>query len=334
MAQPQAEQASAQTSARGVVRDYNFLPQEDSFRDDVLIGLARPQKSLPPKYFYDSRGCELFEKICELPEYYPTRTEFAIMREHLEAMVKFLGPDCQLIEFGSGSSRKTRLLIERLQPPLYVPIDIAGAAMRSAAAELSALFPWLNINCVCADYSRPLVLPEFVGVPIRRKAVYFPGSSIGNFTPQEAIGFLQLTRRMAGTGGLLLIGVDLKKDTKVLEAAYDDAAGVTAAFNLNLLSRINRELKGDFQLRRFRHKAFYDDSKGWIEMHIESLAAQFVHVAGERFRFSPGETIHTEISCKYSVEEFQAVARRAGFEPQHTWTDNDDLFSVHGMIAV
>jgi dimethylhistidine N-methyltransferase len=173
-----------------------------------------------------------------------------------------------------------------------------------------------------------------VGVPIRKKAVYFPGSTIGNFTPHEAIEFLQLARRMVGPGGALLVGVDLKKDKKVLDAAYDDAAGVTAAFNLNLLARINRELGGDFQLRRFCHKAFYDEDKGWLEMHLESLAAQFAHVGGERFRFSAGETIHTEISCKYSVEEFQAMAHRAGFEPDQTWIDAAKLFSVHGMIAV
>jgi dimethylhistidine N-methyltransferase len=327
MAQPQ------QRPAEGVVRLYNFLSEGKSFLDEVLAGLARPQKSLPPKYFYDIRGCELFEKICELPEYYPTRTELAIMHEHAGAMAKFLGPDCQLIEFGSGSSTKTRVLIERLRPPLYVPIDIAGEAIRAAAAGLAQAFPWLNINGVCADYTRPLTLPEFVGVPIRRKAVYFPGSTIGNFTPHEAIEFLQLARRMVGPGGALLIGVDLKKNKQALDAAYDDAAGVTAAFNLNLLARINRELGGDFQLRRFRHKAFYDVAKGRIEMHIESLASQFVHVGGERFRFSAGETIHTEISCKYGIEEFQAVAQRAGFAPEQTWIDAAKLFSVHGMIA-
>jgi dimethylhistidine N-methyltransferase len=327
MAQPQ------QRPAVGVVRFYNFLPAGDSFLDDVLAGLARPQKAFPPKYFYDARGCALFERICTLPEYYPTRTELAIMREHAAAMAKFLGPDCQLIEFGSGSSTKTRILIEELQPPLYVPIDIAGEAIKTAAAGLAQTFPWLNINGVCADYTRPLTLPEFVGVSISRKAVYFPGSTIGNFTPLEAIEFLKLARRMIGAGGALLIGVDLKKDKQALDAAYDDAAGVTAAFNLNLLERINRELGGDFQLRRFRHKAFYDEAKGWIEMHIESLASQIVHVAGERFRFGAGETIHTEISCKYSVEEFQAVAQRAGFAPAQTWIDAAKLFSVHGMIA-
>ena len=328
MAQPQ------QHPAVGVVRFYNFLPQGDCFLDDVLSGLARPQKALPPKYFYDARGCELFEQICSLPEYYPTRTELAIMREHAGAMAQFLGPACQLIEFGSGSSTKTRILIEQLQPPLYLPIDIAGEALKTAAAGLARMFPWLNINGVCADYTVPLTLPEFVGVPIRRKAVYFPGSTIGNFTPQEAAEFLKLARRMVGPRGALLIGVDLKKDKQVLDAAYDDAAGVTAAFNLNLLQRINRELGGDFQLRRFRHKAFYDEGKGRIEMHIESLASQFAHVGGERFRFSAGETIHTETSCKYSIEEFQAVAQRAGFAPCQTWIDAAKLFSVHGMIAV
>lgn len=327
MAQPQ------QRPALGVVRFYNFLSEGSSFLDDVLAGLARPQKTLAPKYFYDAPGCDLFDRICELPEYYPTRTELALMREHAGAMAELLGPDCQLIELGSGSSTKTRILIEALQPPLYVPVDIAGAAIRSAAAALARAFPWLNINGVCADYTQPLTLPEFVGVPIRRKAVYFPGSTIGNFTPQEAIEFLKLARRMAGPGGALLIGVDLKKDKRLLDAAYDDAAGVTAAFNLNLLERINRELGADFQLRRFRHKAYYDEARGWIEMHLESLAAQLVHVGGARFHFRAGETIHTEISCKYSVEEFQALARRAGFEPKQTWVDAAKLFSVHLMAA-
>ena len=328
MAQPQ------QRPAEGVVRFYDFLPEGESFLDDVLKGLALPQKALLPKYFYDARGCELFEQICELPEYYPTRTELAIMREHAGAMASFIGPDCQLIEFGSGSSRKTRILIEQLQPQLYLPIDIAEEAMKTAAAGLARAFPWLNITGVCADYTRPLTLPVFVGVPIRGKAVFFPGSTIGNFTPQEATEFLKLTRGMVGSGGALLIGVDLKKDKRTLAAAYDDAAGVTAAFNLNLLARINRELGGDFQARRFRHKAYYDEARGRIEMHIESVASQLVHVGGERFRFDPGETIHTEISCKYGVDEFHALARAAGFEPQHTWIDADKLFSVHGMIAV
>ena len=327
--------AQAQRRATaGVVRFYNFLPQEASFLEEVLAGLARAQKTVPSKYFYDQQGCDLFERICELPEYYPTRTELAIMHEHAAAMAAFLGAECQLIELGSGASRKTRILLEHLQPPLYVPVDIAGPAMRSAAAELALAFPQLNINGVCADYTKPLTLPVFVGVPIRRKVAYFPGSTIGNFTAEEAIVFLQLVRTMVGRGGALLIGVDLKKDRRTLEAAYNDAAGVTAAFNLNLAARINRELGGDFQLRRFRHRAHYDERLGRIEMHLESLASQLVHVGGQRFNFRQGETILTEISCKYSLDEFRAVAQRAGFAPGETWTDAAGLFSVHAMLAV
>jgi L-histidine Nalpha-methyltransferase len=321
-------------SGAGVVRFYNFLTEGPSFLDDVLAGLARPQRAIPPKYFYDERGSKLFEAICELPEYYPTRTEMAIMERHIDEMVRLLGADTQLIEFGSGASVKTRLMIERAAPSLYVPIDISEAQLRSACAELSRRFPWLNINGVVADFTRPLRLPEFIGVPIRRKVVYFPGSTIGNFTPEEAFQFLGRVREMVGPGGMLLIGVDLKKDKRTLDAAYDDSRGVTAEFNLNLLARINRELGGDFQLRRFRHKAFYDEHQGWIEMHLESLYQQIVHVGGQHFEFHAGETIHTEISCKYSVEEFQGLARKARFHPEHVWTDPQHLFAVHAMMAV
>src|SRR5581483_6547737 len=230
----------------GVLRFYNFLPEANPFLADVLAGLARAQKSLPPKYFYDDAGSRLFEQICVLPEYYPTRTELGIMQQNVAEMAQFIGPDTQLVELGSGAGIKTRLLIERLLPPLYVPIDIDGRMLRSASAQLAELFPWLNIVGLCADYTLPLELPQFAGLPIRRKAAFFPGSTVGNFTPEEALAFLRRVRRMAGAGGALLIGVDLKKDKATLEAAYDDAAGVTAKFNLNLLERINRELGGDF----------------------------------------------------------------------------------------
>ena len=318
---------------QGVVRFYNFLPEGNAFLEDVLAGLGRAQKSIPPKYFYDERGSKLFEAICELPEYYPTRTEMAIMRAHIADMVEFVGPDAELIEFGSGAGVKTRILIEALRPPIYVPVDIDGAMLRAASGKLAQLFPWLNITGMCADYSRALVLPQFVGVPIRKKAVFFPGSTIGNFTPEEALEFLQRTRGLAGTGGVMLVGVDLKKDKRVLDAAYDDAQGVTAQFNLNLLARINRELGGDFQPQRFAHRAFYDEAKGRIEMHLESLYAQFVRIAGRRFNFAPGETIHTEISCKYTVAEFSALAREAGFVTEKVWTDERQLFSVHALIV-
>ena len=321
-------------ATQGVVRFYNFLPPGDTFLADVLAGLAQPNKAIPPKYFYDERGCRLFEAICELPEYYPTRTEMAIMRSHIASMVQFVGPEAQLIEFGSGAGIKTRILIEALQPRLYVPVEIARETMVAASNELAAQFLWLNICGICADYTQTLELPGFAGVPIRKKCVFFPGSTIGNFTREEALGFLKRTRRLVGTGGVLLIGVDLKKDKKTLDAAYDDSKGVTAAFNLNLLTRINRELGADFQVKRFRHKAFYDPFMGRIEMHLESLYSQFAHIAGKRFDFAPGETIHTEYSCKYSIAEFQEIGRNAGFSPEHVWTDPEQMFSVHGMIAI
>ena len=322
-------------SGAGVVRYYNFLGRDGaSFRDDVLAGLALPQKAIPPKYFYDERGSKLFEAICELPEYYPTRTEMAIMQRCIGEVVRLLGPDTQLVEFGSGAGVKTRLLIEHLEPSLYVPVEIAESALREACTDLARRFPWLNINAVVADFARPLKLPEFMGVPIKRKVVYFPGSTIGNFTPEEASRFLVNVRETVGSGGILLIGVDLKKDKPTLDAAYDDAQGVTAQFNLNLLARINRELGGDFQLPRFRHKAFYDEGRGRIEMHLESLYQQFVHVAGQRFDFRPGETIHTEISCKYTIDEFRRLAAGARFHAEAVWTDPANLFAVHAMMAV
>jgi dimethylhistidine N-methyltransferase len=258
----------------------------------------------------------------------------AIMARHVGEIVTLLGPDAQLVEFGSGASVKSRLLVDRLEPSLYVPIDISEMALREACKALALMFPWLNISAVIADFSQPLRLPEFVGIPVHRKVVYFPGSTIGNFTPNEALEFLKGVRDIVGAGGMLLIGVDLKKDKRVLDAAYDDAQGVTAEFNLNLLHRVNRELGGDFQVKRFRHKAFYDERKGWIEMHLESLYSQFVNVGGQRFEFQLGETIHTEISCKYSVEEFQQLASRARFHAEKAWTDPAHLFAVHAMIAV
>lgn len=326
-------QPAPQPLAPGVVRFYSFLPRADRLREDVLAGLALPQKSIPPKYFYDEQGCRLFEAICELPEYYLTQTETAILRGNIADIAQFAGPDAQLIEYGSGVQAKTRILIQALQTRLYVPIDIATDTLRASSNELAGRFPWLNVVGVCADYTRPLALPEFVGVPIRRKVVFFPGSTVGNFTPTEALQFLRQAHRTVGAGGALLIGVDLKKDKATLEAAYADSQGVTARFNLNLLHRINRELGADFQVSRFRHKAFYDPAQGRVEMHLESLVSQIVHVAGQRFDFAPGETIHTEISCKYSVAEFQELGKRAGFSPEKVWVDPEQLFSVHGMAA-
>ena len=329
MAQPQLQPRPAQ----GVVRFYNFLPAGNLFLDEVLKGLSLPQKSLPSKYLYDARGCELFEKVSELPDYHCARAERAILRVHAAEIVKLLGADCQLIEFGAGSSQTTRILIEELQPPLHVLVDIDGEAMKAAADSLGRQFPWLNIVGVRADYTGPLTLPEFVGIALQKKAAYFPGSKLGHFTPEEAIGMLKLARHLVGAGGTLLAGVS-PSEGKTPSDGYNDAGGVAAEFNLNLLARINRELGADFQLRRFGHKCVRDESMGRMEMHVESILAQIVHVGGVRFRFAEGEFIRTEISCNYSADEFRALAQRAGFEHGQTWTDPECLFSVHCLIAV
>jgi dimethylhistidine N-methyltransferase len=327
--------AAPEASSQGIVRIYRLLdPGTQSFLDDVLKGLSLPQKAIAPKYFYDERGSQLFEQICELDEYYPTRTELAIMRECIDDLAKLLGPDTELVEFGSGASIKTRILIERIRPSLYMPVDIAEIALREAAAALAERFSWLNVSGLVADFAQPLALPEFVGVPVRRRVVYFPGSTIGNFTPAESLTFLRRVHDLLGAGGMLVIGVDTKKSKAVLDAAYDDARGVTAEFNLNLLRRINRELGGDFQLARFRHKALYDEAAGRVEMHLESTHAQFVRIASRRFDFAPGETIHTEISCKYGIDEFRALGDAARFHTQAVYTDIDRRFAVYAMMAV
>lgn len=301
-------------------------PARDSFLDDVLNGLGARTKSLPPKYFYDARGSELFELICGLPEYYPTRTELAMMRSHVAEMAAALGDGCALIEFGSGSGIKTEILIAALCPVTYLPVDISRDALCASAPRIAAHHAPLPVTAVCADYMRLDELPLDAAL---RRVIYFPGSTIGNLTPEEALDFLGRSRRIAGTGGAMLVGVDLKKDAALLHAAYNDAQGVTAEFNLNLLARINRELEGNFDLQHFRHVAFYDAQLGRIEMHLESLVAQVVTVAGRRFEFAAGERIHTENSCKYGIDEFAALARRAGFSHRAVWTDPQQYFAVH-----
>jgi dimethylhistidine N-methyltransferase len=312
---------------------HDLKPDAGGFLEDVLAGLARPQKELPPKYFYDERGCALFEEICRLPEYYPTRTEIALMQAYAAEMTRHLGPRCMVIEYGSGSGSKTRILIEALAPVAYVPIDIAREQLRETAGEIARAFPRLAVTAVCADYLRPFALPEIDGLKAHRRVIYFPGSTIGNLTVPETAAFLGTARRLAGAGGGLLIGVDLKKDGARLNAAYNDAQGITSEFNLNLLARINRELGADFELAAFRHHAFYNDALGRIEMHLVSLKEQQVAIRGRAFRFHAGESIHTENSYKYSVAEFQDLARGAGCAPERCWTDPDRLFAVHYMTV-
>jgi L-histidine N-alpha-methyltransferase len=302
-----------------------------SFLEDVIAGLSLPQKALPPKYFYDAAGSKLFEKICRLPEYYLTRTELALTRTNLSSLARFAGKGCDLIEYGSGESIKTRLLLRGVRPSAYVAVDISPAALLAAVRKLTRAFPKLNITGLAGDFSRPLKIPAFEGSA--RRVVYFPGSTIGNLTPQEAHAFLRMTRGQVGPRGAMLVGVDLKKDATVLHAAYNDSRGVTAAFNLNLLARINRELGADVDLRRWHHYAFYNAPLGRIEMHLVSLEEQVVNVAQHRFRFARGETIHTENSYKYSIEEFRALAELGGFALRKVWTDRKGRFGLFGLAA-
>ena len=308
-------------------------PSDQDFLSDVLHGLRRPRKKLSCKFLYDRRGSELFDRICTLPEYYPTRTELQVMQQNACEMVEAIGPNCLLIEYGSGSSMKTLLLLECLpRPAAYVPIDISRSHLISACKRLNAAYPALEVLPVCGDYTSRLRLPAPSRKPNRR-VVYFPGSTIGNFVPVQAIQFLRRTRRLVGSGGGLLIGVDLKKDPRLLHAAYNDSAGVTAEFNLNLLVRINRELRGTFDLGCFEHYAPYNPRRGRIEMHLVSSCYQQASVAGETFEFNRGETIFSECSYKYTLEEFEELAQRAGYRPQFAWTDPDELFSVQYFAA-
>jgi dimethylhistidine N-methyltransferase len=296
------------------------------FKEEVLAGLALPQKAIPPKYFYDAAGSRLFERICRLAEYYPTRAELALTRKHLASIARFAGAGRELIEYGSGESLKSRLLIRAMRPAAYLPVDISTSALARAVVKLRKEFPSLRVVPVAGDFSRPLDLPAARGP----RTVYFPGSTIGNLTPEDAHGFLRMTRDQARR---LIVGVDLKKDANVLHAAYNDSRGVTAAFNLNLLARINRELGGNFDLRAFAHYAFYNAPLGRIEMHLVSLRKQSVRIARRRFDFALGESIHTENSYKYSVEEFRALAARAGYRAKKLWLDPKGLFALHGLEA-
>jgi dimethylhistidine N-methyltransferase len=305
----------------------NLSAAVDEFRVDVLAGLSRRRRRLPCKYFYDRRGSELFDRICELDEYYPTRTELAIMRALAHEMAAAIGPRATLIELGSGSSLKTRLLIDALPDVAqYIPVDISGAHLHDAAARLARDYPDLRIMPLCTDFTRGIRLPRSLGS--HKRVVYFPGSTIGNFVPQEARQLLARIARLVGPSGGLLIGIDLVKDRRTLVAAYNDDEGVTAAFNLNLLDRINRELAGTFDRAAFRHLAVYDAARRRVEMHLASTRQQTVLVGGKRFEFEPGETICTEYSHKYTIVQFTAWAAAAGLRLNHAWTDPRQWFAV------
>lgn len=323
-------QTTTGAAAAGRVHFHDLHPTPADMRAEVLAGLALPQKRLSPKLFYDAEGSRLFDAICELPEYYPTRTEIGILRRHGAEMAERLGREALLIELGSGSSLKIRTLLEALRPAVYMPVDISKEHLLRSAQDLAAAFPGLDVHAVCADYSSAFVLP--VDHHDHPRAAFFPGSSVGNFEPEAAARFMARVGQILGPGGRLLIGVDLIKDKHRLEAAYNDADGVTAAFNLNLLTRINRELGGDFDLDAFRHEAVFNAELSRVEMHLISTRSQQVQVAGETFAFSEGESIHTECSYKYRIDGFHALAAEAGFTAEQVWTDPDALFSVHCLV--
>ncbi|BDG06267.1 L-histidine N(alpha)-methyltransferase [Anaeromyxobacter oryzae] len=298
------------------------------FLAEVLDGLGAPRKALSPKWLYDARGSALYELICQQPEYYPTRTELALLDLHADEIAEAVGPDALVFEYGAGSGRKTvRLLAALRRPAAYLPVDISPDALAQTAQALSRRFPRLVVRPVVADFTVGVALPD-LDLPCARRLAFFPGSTIGNFDPPEAVSLLRRMAREAGPGGALLVGVDLPKDEGTLLRAYDDAHGVTAAFDLNLLARINRELAGDFMLSRFRHRAAWDARLSRIEMHLESHEAQLVHVAGAPFAFRAGETIHTESSYKWEPRAFDALAAIAGWRLDRTWTDERAWFSV------
>lgn len=309
------------------------LSRADALTRSTLEGLKRSPKELSPVWFYDELGSSLFDRICELPEYYITRTELQIMRTHAAQMARHIGPHAALIELGSGTSTKTRLLLEQLEAPhSYVPVDISREHLLEAAEAIARDYPALSVIPVCADFTRDFDLPPRVSAAERR-VLYFPGSTLGNFTQAEALKLLSRMRAMMGAGGAALIGIDLEKDQRVLERAYDDAAGVTAKFNLNALRHINRALGADFDLSGFRHRAVWVEEARRIEMHLVSQREQGVRLGEEVVRFARGEHLCTEHCHKYTLEGFGEMARAAGLAVRHAWLDPQALFSVQLLEA-
>jgi dimethylhistidine N-methyltransferase len=300
------------------------------FATDVVAGLTATPKRLSPKYFYDSTGSALFERITKLPEYYPTRREIGILNEHAGDIAGLFPPGATLIEFGSGSSTKTRILLAAAKTlAAYVPVDISAQFLHQQMAGLRREYPKVAMLPVAADFTKPFDLPD--AAQTMPRVGFFPGSTIGNFEPHEAAAFLRHAGRILGPGAAFIVGVDLVKDTQVLKKAYNDSQGVTAKFNLNLLTRINRELGAKFNPACFEHHAFFNRDRSRIEMHLASLKRQRIKVCGECIEFRAGETIHTENSYKYSIDSFRALARGAGWAPTAVWTDADNYFSVHGL---
>lgn len=302
----------------------------DDFAAAVIEGLSKTRKTLPCQFLYDARGSALFEQITELPEYYPTRTEIGILREQAAEITACIPDDAVLVEFGSGSSVKTELLLQHLPPTVaYVPIDVSPSALSEAKQRLEGRFPKLNIYPITGSFAEPVLLPAHLHQ--RPRVGFFPGSTIGNWTAEDAVSLLVLFRTVLRERGRLIVGVDLKKDARTLVRAYNDSAGITAAFNLNILARINRELGSAIDMSNFRHEAIYDPLRGRIEMHLVSVVEQTIHICSRKFHFRAGDSIHTENSYKYTVAEFQDLAREAGWSNSRVWTDGGAQFSIHEL---
>jgi L-histidine Nalpha-methyltransferase len=317
--------------APALAKAHRFEEQASAFASDVVDGLSRQPKRLPPKYFYDATGSELFEQITLLPEYYPTRTELGILRDHGGDISTIVPKDSALVEFGAGAATKVRLLLKKCAVGAYVPVDISGEFLKAQAEALRQDFPGLAVYPVAADFTAPFTLPAAVAA--MPKVGFFPGSTLGNFEPHEACAFLRSARDILGANARMIIGVDLEKDERVLYQAYNDKTGITARFNLNLLHRINRELGGNFDVSAFTHRAIYNRERHRIEMYLISRKAQAVRVLGRTFSFRAGESIHTENSYKYSPERFAALARGSSWTPSKSWSDPAGMFSVHALVA-
>ncbi len=329
------QQTPSLSSARRGLRFFDDQPVAEDILTEVIAGLTQPQKVLPAKYFYDEQGSKLFEAITQLPEYYPTRVEINLLREHRETIAQLVKDDVWLLEYGSGASLKIRLLLQAIRPNCYVPMDISKDFLLASAESLMEDYPWLNVYAACVDYSQPVRLPADM-ITSAQKLGFFPGSSIGNFSPQEAQIFLQGVRQTLGKDGAMLIGIDLQKDKPILEAAYNDCQGVTAAFNFNILQHINGVLGTKFNLDHFEHKAIYSEEKSRIEMHLISTMDQIVKISdtsnpdseSAQIVFKSGETIHTENSYKYSKQGFTDLVEGAGFEVRECWSDDKEYFAM------
>lgn len=316
-------------TTRDDVRLIDLAPSEARLLDVVHAGLSASPRRLPCALFYDAEGSRLFDEICTLPEYYVPRVEVGLLRERGAEVARLAGEGVEVVELGCGSAHKTDLLLDALErPAAYVALDVSREPLLAATRRIAAARPGLEVWAICADYTQPFTLPRRDGPPAKRLA-FFPGSTIGNFDPEQARRFLRLVAALVGPGGDLLIGADLPKDKAVLDRAYDDARGVTAAFNKNILARINRELGADFDLDAFDHLAFFDPARSRVEMHLVSLKDQVARVGGREFSFAPGERLHTESSYKYDVEPFRRLATDAGFSPVECWTDAERMFSMH-----